>query len=322
MSINIDDFKPKSENHILYKMWNEEYGLEFQDMIKSFMFFLDSNKKRSKLKDKFFLKQNDISVQQLNQYIQSFVECTVIRYFADNFPENFKYEHKLIKGSDLDIECQFEIQNLTFNVEVKATSYINKSLKDDDSLKLRIKGNLDYYEDIYRELQMFSPNLKLEKRYDNNLGSHLKSTQSKLQKDNNKFCNVLILGCNDSNDIQNQYDYLYSKDGGFFSANPLIKHSEFDLIDIVFLTNLFFKHNSEIEQSKLNKESWQFEKSFIVGFRNPYSKDFKKGHLDLIESIIPNYTKSFKEYKDGAVFMPLKHFIHSELGEKRKIYHY
>ena len=58
MSINIENFKPKSENHILNKMWDNEYGLEFQEVIKSFTVFLNTNKKLKKLKDKLFLKQN------------------------------------------------------------------------------------------------------------------------------------------------------------------------------------------------------------------------------------------------------------------------
>lgn len=322
MSINLENFKPKSENHILNKMWNNEYGLEFQEVIKSFTVFLDSNKKFKKLKDKLFLKQNDISNDQLNQYIQTAVEFTVVRYFADNYPENFKYEPNLIAENNTDVECQFKINNLTFNIEVKATSYINNDLKSNDNLKLRTIGRLDNYTELHSFFKTLTPNVESEKRYDNNLKSHLTSAQSKLPKENNyQFCNVLIIGCNDSDDIQNQYHYLYAKNG-FFTENPLIEHNEFDLVDIVFFSNLFFKHNSKIDKPKLNKESWQFEKSFIVGFRNPYRKDQKLEHLDLIEGIIPNYTKSFMEYKVGPEFIRLKHFIHTELGMNRKIYHY
>lgn len=322
MSINLENFKPKSENHILNKMWNNEYGLEFQEVIKSFTVFLDSNKKLKKLKDKLFLKQNDISNDQLNQYIQTAVEFTVVRYFADNYPENFKYEPNLIAENNTDVECQFKINNLTFNIEVKATSYINNDLKNNDNLKLQTIGRLENYTELHNFFKKLIPNIESEKRYDNNLKSHLTSAQSKLPKDTNyQFCNVLIVGCNDSDDIQKQYHYLYAKNG-FFTENPLIEHSEFDLVDIVFFSNLFFKHNSKIDKPKLNKESWQFEKSFIVGFRNPYRKDQKLEHLDLIEGLIPNYTKSFMEYKGAPEFIRLKHFIHTELGMNRKIYHY
>lgn len=318
----MENFKPKSENHTLSKMWNNEYGLEFQEVIKSFTVFLDSNKKLKKLKDKLFLTQNDISVEQLNQYIQSAVECTVVKYFAAKFPENFNYEPNLIIGSNTDVECQFSINNLTFNIEVKATSYINNNLQSNDNLKLRAVGRLENYNDFHNFLRTLMPNVESEKRYDNNLKSHLISTQSKLPEANNhRSCNVLIVGCDDSDDIQNHFHYLYAKNG-FFTQNPLIKHSQFDLVDIVFLSNLFFKHNSNIDCTKLNKESWQFEKSFIVGFRNPYRKDQKLEHLDLIEAIIPNYSKSFKDYNNAPEFIRLKHFIHTELGMNRKIYHY
>lgn len=325
MSINIENFKPKSENHILNKMWDNEYGLAFQEVIKSFTVFLNTKKRIKKLQDKLFLKQNDISTDQLNQYIQSAIELAVVSYFADNFPENFKYEPNLIEGNNTDVECQFKTNNLTFNIEVKASKYINDNLKSNDEFYLRAinMGNLDNYNKGYNFLKTFLPNLKPEKRFDNNLKSHLTSTQSKLPRENNNtFCNVLIIGCNNSDDIQNQYHYLFSRDRGFFSENPLIQHSEFDLVDIIFLSNLFFKHNSEIDETKLNKESWHFEKSFMVGFRNPYRKDSKFEHLELIESIIPNYTKSFMEYKSGPEFFRLQHFIHTELGMNREIYHY
>ncbi|VXC12337.1 conserved hypothetical protein [Flavobacterium sp. 9R] len=325
MSINLENFKPKSENHLLNKMWDNEYGSEFQKVIKDFSVFLNTNKKLKNLQDKLFLNQNNISTDQLNQYIQSAVELTVVRYFANNYPENFKYEPNLIAGNNTDVECQFKINNLTFNIEVKASKYINDDLKSNDEFYLRAigMGNLDNYNKGYNLLKPFLPNLKCEKRYDNSLKSHLTSTQSKLPRENNNdFCNVLIIGCNNSDDIQNQYHYLFSRDRGFFSENPLIQHSEFDLVDIIFLSNLFYKHNSEIDETKLNKESWLFEKSFIVGFRNPYRKSQKLEHLELIESIIPNYTKSFMEYKGGPDFFRLKHFIHTELGMNRKIYHF
>ena len=322
MFIEVENFKPKSENHILNKKWNDEYGLEFQEVIKSFTVFLDSNKKLKKLKDKLFLKQNDISNDQLNQYIQTAVEFTVVRYFADNFPENFKYEPNLIAENNTDVECQFKINNLTFNIEVKATSYINNDLKSNDNLKLQTIGRLENYTELHNFFKTLIPNIESEKRYDNNLKSHLTSTQSKLPRENNNdFCNVLIIGSNNSDDIQNQYDYLYAKNG-FFTENPLIEHREFDLVDIIFFSNLFFKHNPKIDKPKLNKESWQFEKSFMVGFRNPYRRDQKIEHLNLIEATIPNYTKSFMEYKGGPGFNRLKHFIHTELGMNREIDHY
>ncbi|WP_343614068.1 hypothetical protein [Flavobacterium sp.] len=318
----MENFKPKSKNHTLSKMWNDEYGLEFQEVIKSFTVLLNSNKKIEKFKNKLFLKQSDITIDQQNQYIQSAVECTVVKYFIENFPERFSYEPNLIVGNKTDVECQFSIKNLTFNIEVKATSYLNHDMNSNDTINLRSVGRMQNYNEFHNLLRNLMPNLESEKRYDNNLKSHLISTQSKLPKvDNRKFCNVLIVGCNDSDDIQNHFHYLYAQNG-FFTQNPIIEHSNFDLVDIVFLSNLFFKHNFNTDNHKLNKESWQFEKSFIVGFRNPYRKDQKLEHLDLIETIIPNYNKSFKDYKNAPEFIRLKHFIHTELGMNRKIYHF
>ena len=321
MNISIENLKPKSANHVLNKTWNANYGVGFKSTIDAYANFIASNRKLKKLTDKLFLKQENLSNQQINQYIQSAVEMTVVRFFAENFPEHFKLEPKLIYGSNNDVECQFKLNSLLFNIEVKATSYIEKSKKTED-FSLEFKGHLDNYEELHATLQTFLPNLNLEKRFDNNLKSHLCSAQSKFPvTDNNKFCNVLIIGCNDSEDIQKHYDYLHSLHGGFFTKQSFIDNNEFDLVDIVFLTNIFFKHN-EIANPKLNEDSWKLEKSFIVGFRNPFRKNRKEKHLDLIETIVPNYTKSFKEYTGGPKFIRLRHFIHTELGMNRKIYHY
>lgn len=321
--MNISIEKPKSVNHVLNKTWSADYGIGFKSTIDVYANFIDTNRKLKKLTNKLFLKHEDLSTQQINQYIQAAVEMTVVRYFAENFPEHFKLEPKLIDGSDNDVECQFKFNDLLFNIEVKATSYIDKIKRNPEDFSLEFKGHLDNYEELHTTLKTFLPNLNLAKRFDNNLKSHLYSAQSKFPvTDNNKFCNVLIIGCNDSEDIQKHYDYLHSPHGGFFTKQSFIDNRKFDLVDIVFLTNIFFKHNYEIENPKLDEDSWKFEKSFIVGFRNPFRKNRKEKHLDLIETIVPNYTKSFKEYTGGPEFIRLRHFIHTELGMNRKIYHY
>jgi len=216
MNIAIDSFKPNAKNHILHKLWDDEYGLEFKEALKKVTVLLDTNNKLKEMKRKLFLNQTCLSTQQLNQYVQSAVEFTVVKYFAYNFPEYFKYEKNLINGTD--IECQFNHNNLTFNVEVKASSYFNNDFINKNELNLQIKGRYHNYKELQNVFQIFAPNFGIDKRYDNKLGSHLKSTQSKLPiEDNQKYCNVLIIGCNDSDDIQKHYDYLFLRAGGLFS---------------------------------------------------------------------------------------------------------
>jgi hypothetical protein len=322
MEINIEDFKPTSDDHVLKKMWETEYGLGFKNLISNYVKLVDSKKGLNNLMGKLFLKQSTLDTSQKNQYIQTASEVTVVNYFATNYPEFFVLEPKLTGQNNNDVECQFQFNGLKFNVEVKSSSYILDKKKSDSNFQLQIKGHLNEYKELFESMKTVLPNTELEKRFDNNFKSHLCSAQSKLPVDNNiNHCNVLILACNDSEDIQNHYDYLFATEG-FFTSNSFLSHSEFNLVDIVFLTNLFFKHNSDIENPKLDNQSWQFEKSFIVGFRNPFRKDTKNEHLNLIEATVPNYTRSFKEYTGGPEFIRLRHFIHTELGDSRKIYHY
>jgi hypothetical protein len=321
MRTDIEDFKPISKNHVLNKLWNDEYGIEFKNLVSDYLGGNESLKLKKRLSEKLHINHDCVLIQEINQYIQSAVEVSVVRYFKRNFPDFLVIEPRLNSDSNTDVECQFQLEHLTFNIEVKASSYISDKEEQDDNFKIQIKGHLKDYKEIADSLKTFIPNSSLEKRFENNLKSHLLSSQTKYPKCNNKDnCNVLIIGCNDSDDIQNHYDYLFV--GGFFTKDSFVKHSEFDLVDIVFLTNQFFKHNCKNGLKKLDKDSWLFEKSFIVGFRNPFRRDIKTRHLNLIESIIPNYNNIFKEYRGGPDFIKLKHFIHSELGMNRKIYHY
>jgi hypothetical protein len=139
MNISIENLKPKSANHVLNKTWNANYGVGFKSTIDAYSNFIDSNRKLKKLTDKLFLKQENLSDQHINQYIQAALEMTVVRYFAENFPKHFKLEPKLIDGSDNDVECQFKLNNLLFNIEVKATSYIEKSKKKQKTSLLNLK---------------------------------------------------------------------------------------------------------------------------------------------------------------------------------------
>jgi len=322
MEINIEDFKPTSDDHILKKMWETEYGLGFKNLISNYAKLIDTKKKLNNLKGKLCLKHSILNTSQKNQYIQTAAEVTIVNYFATNFPEFIALEPKLTEQNNNDVECQFQFNGFKFNVEVKSSSYILDKKKSDSDFQLQLKGHLNEHMDLYNIMKTVLPGIELEKRFDNNFKSHLCSAQSKFPMDNNiNHCNLLILACNDSEDIQNHYDYLFAT-GGFFTPNSFLDHSEFNLVDMVFLTNLFFKHNNDAINPKLDNQSWQFEKSFIIGFKNPFRKDIKNEHLNLIEAIIPNYNRGFKEYADGPEFMRLRHFIHTELGENRKIYHY
>jgi len=322
MKIKTEDFKPISNDHVLKKMWDTEYGLGFKNLISNYVKTIYNKKELNKLIGKLFLKHNKLDIQQKNQYIHSASEITVVNYFATNFPEFFVLEPKLTGHNNNDVECQFQFNGLTFNIEVKSNSYILDNKKTDSNFHLQIEGRLSEYMELFESIKTILPNTDLEKRFDNSFKSHLHSAQSKFPKaDNNNNCNILILACNDSEDLQNHYNYLFAA-SGFFTSNSFVNHLEYNLVDIVFLTNLFFKHNYDTENPKLDEQSWQFEKSFIIGYRNPFRKDLKNEHLNMIEAIVPNYTQNFKEYSGGPEFIRLRHFIHTELGMNRKIYHY
>ena len=258
-----------------------------------------------------------------------------MRYFASEFKETFFYEPKLNVSSNQNVECQIGISGINFNIEVKAASYDEKE-RIDSKNAFKIKSTGRYQN--YHEISNFFKSILIKKdeetgeenracddrRMDNNLKDFLVLAQSKFPHFNNRsMCNILIVGCDDSDDVQDWYNYLMEH-GGFFTKESYVPSENYNKTDILVLTNLYYKHNPK--HDKRDELSWKFEEYFILCLPNPNAEIQKCEGIRTFTNAIPNYTKQYNRYEKyngkNVPIMKLKHFIHKELGENNRIYHF
>ena len=160
---------------------------------------------------------------------------------------------------------------------------------------------------------------------DNNLKDFLKSADEKFNPDSvDKELNILAVSCDDAEDMQLWYYYMF-KDAGLFTSESFYPNSNFENVDLVLLNNLYFKHN-EYEKKNISN-SWEFKDTFNLIFKNPYAKQSKEDAIQEFLKLCPNYNSQFsgwdisgsaeKEVKDSR---RIADFIKAELEEKQQIY--
>ena len=153
---------------------------------------------------------------------------------------------------------------------------------------------------------------------DNNAKDYLIQAQEKFpQKKDRENYNVLFLCLDDADSIQEWYDY-FTNIQGFFTPESFVPHNNFDKVDSVVFTNLYYKHNRKKMQSN---DAWSFASSFSLFVPNRYAFLQKYEAAMNAYSIIPNYTRDYIKYLkvNDPFIMPLKHFIFDELQNNKKI---
>ncbi|TGK45970.1 hypothetical protein [Leptospira kanakyensis] len=310
------------ENHILNSAYSIsiEYRKELEVVIEEFSKKI-SPKELKALKSKLGLNSNK---HTLESYIQSATETTVVRYFLNNFSENFQYEPSLNFGSNNNIECQILENGNAYNIEVKTPSYYTKEKDGNEKgLNFSTTGRFRNSIELFNSFKnIFKPNeFNISKRMDNNLKDFLISANSKFpNKYPLKHLNILVVACGDSEDFQNFDNYIEDV-GGFFRHDSYINQNLYNKVDCIVLSNLYYKHSPKF--NRMTKESWDFSKAFNIIYTNPFRKNKESDLLNRLLSMIPNYTIEYEEFhnewlqKNKFTFYIMKHFIHKELGEKQ-----
>lgn len=267
-----------------------------------------------------------------DSYIQGAVELAVVRYFAQEFPKDFEYEPKLGAEGDQNVECSVRVEKTQLNVEVKVSRHDRRfKIEDAPGMKLRAYGRVDGFAGLVDELKpiltdtdsgtgdRFEPQVSF--RQDLTMFDHLVSAHKKFASSNPvEHCNILFVGCGDSDDIQDCDEYLTGPTG-LFTGNSIRSPVEFARVDLVFLTSLYYKHSTRY--GKLDAKSWRLADCFVLGFPNPFAEKQKYEAMKVAFAKIPSLTEEFRTFylaKRDHILDPffLKHFIHGELCEKQR----
>lgn len=322
------------ENHYL-RIAKEAKSNYFDEFIQSI----------SKVKD--FLSPKDFKIlwedkMQFNKqkfdekaFIQSACELAVATYFCEK--SDFNVEVKVNPESKKDVDVQFKSNGFTYNIEVKCASFDAKEkVQNSDSFKYGTHGRINGRNDLINIIsssidegsiingESLKPHLEL-KNMDNNLKDFLVSAHEKFNpKAGENELNILLVGCNDAADMQSWVGYLTAPQG-LFTASSFENPANYENVDLVVFTNLYFKHK-DFHKKKISN-SWNLDQTLNLGIINPFSKQNKiKGILNFNTELI-NYNNEINKFKvSGDVpdfvkeIVRIPHFVHEFLERDNKIY--
>jgi len=254
--------------------------------------------------EKMLLKQQEFAEKTFIQYA---VESSAARYFAEKHNENFKVEAKINPTNGKDVDIRFTNRGYTYNVEVKCSDFVSKETIDNqDGFKFSTIGRLPdrgveavktislaLDEGLIKKGEPLKPHLT-SKNMDNNLKIFLELAHEKFNPTPvESEVNILLVGCDDENDIQNWHYYLFAEQG-LFTGSSFAEIKMYTNVDIVVFTNLYFKHNKYFE--KMVRNSWTLEKSFNLVFSNPFRQLQKEKAIKNFLDFFPHFTWDLCNY--------------------------
>lgn len=241
-------------------------------------------------------------------FVQYAVETAVARYFGARFPEGFAVEKRINPANDKDMDCVFLDNGFTFNVEVKCSDFQAKEKIDSlDAFKYETVGRLPDRGEETRQVIAAALDESRAKRgeapkphvagknMDNNLKDFLELAHEKFgPAADERHVNVLVVGCDDAEDIQRWFYYLYEEQGLFTTA-PFSDPLRYCNVDVVVLTNQYFKHNRVLTKSVTN--SWDLGAGFNLTIANPHRSQPKKAGVLHFINLLPNFTSALAAYQ-------------------------
>lgn len=269
------------------------------------------------------------------QFIQFACEATIVKFFAEKYKTNLAIEKKINPANKMDVDLVFSENGFTFNIEIKCSDFNAKEAIDaTNTLKIQPIGRLEGFDETLADLkELLKPvadKLNLDsivatKNMDNSLKDFLLSANNKFNSNaTDSELNILSVSCNDAEDMQLWYYYMF-KDKGLFTSQSFHPTAEFENVDVVILNNLYYKHNEYHKKKLLN--SWEFGNCFNLIFCNPFAKRKKDAAINELLQICPNQNSDFRQWKMPGVAdevvkdsRRIADYIKGELEEKHKIF--
>lgn len=276
----------------------------------------------SKSVDKFCNKLQLRNSYNKNKCFQGLSE---MMFWLYSIRMNYDFEidkqlHIKSENNNSDIDIQILKDGYCFNIEVKTPNQIEKT--GESVLNITIPFRVFDRKELQDEkLGKVTDNLAQEiignshRKYtaskqtkidDNKVIEYLKSGQTKFTHEE-KSINVLALSVT-SHQMSDYWGYLYNPytgiftdqfAGKFFDKNRNeVKHSDFDKVDVIYLTNIVEGHLRCLKDF----DSWKLENYCSILFINPFSQRTRKrsdfeAYRKLLE-ILPNDTLKFKNEHD------------------------
>jgi hypothetical protein len=308
-----------------YLLKNDDFGYSSgaTDAINKIASFISSREVEKLKNEKLQVKANTF---RESQYLQFAAELTISVYFARNFTDTFRYEDKVNPPKDVD--CSYIEKGIKFNIEVKCADYTkSKKINCSQGILLDSLGRYgDYYElkeKLGNILSSSETPLLLQQNMDNKLKDFLLSSHEKfICPSKNDHLNILIVCCDNAQDIQKWYSYMFEAQG-LFTEHSFFDQESYNSVDVVVLSNVYHRHHNYKKKDKIINH-WDFGSAFNLIFLNPFRLLEKEKAMKLLYNTIPSFTKDFFEYEgpidsEGKVHSQIKMpYLIDEIEKREK----
>lgn len=261
---------PKSDLHF-YNCENADYRRELEEWLNVLDSFLTKKQFKSLVAHKLQFERPTFDI---DQYIQSACEITVMSRMYADFKDGFEYEPKHnINNPEhqrKDIDFSFIYHLLQVNVEVKCFSRLKlqDSIPSGEQGKCRPKSRFLSLKDFFN------------------------SANEKFRAPGSFESNILVVCCYNLDDFIDVANSLAGSSGVCFRKNRPDEQAEcifdvndFDKIDGVIVTNLAFHHENFNRRNDGNYLSpWNFTNTFSMGFQ--VHNNGKPGFKETIDQLI------------------------------------
>ncbi|CED59743.1 Putative uncharacterized protein [Moritella viscosa] len=247
------ELSPVSDMHF-YNCENTKYKEHLTASINAVTPLLTNKQKRALINHKLQFKRHGFDI---NQYIQSACELSVISRMYVDFINGFEYEPKRnvkdVEHKNKDVDFSFEYESLRLNVEVKCFNRrtTESSISDSEQENVRIKSRFLPLKDFF---------IKSNEKF---------GYQGEFE------ANVLFVCCYDladfidvSNSLAGQSGVCFRKNSPDENKDCVLDVADFEKIDVVIVSNVAFHHenfNRSNDGHFLNP--WDFLDTFVMGFQ-------------------------------------------------------
>lgn len=275
-----------------------EYRNGMMSAINDLSNYLNKQQIEDLLKNKLQLFSNSFNEPQ---YLQAVCELVICSHLARKYKDAFRYELEVNPPKNVD--CSFTENDIQFNIEIKCADFSKSNLiSKEDGFKIAFLGRnpdsdkiIHDLAGLFQELPGRKPLLK-QQHMDNKLKDYLQSAHGKFsQQQRTDHLNILAICCDTPMDIQKWFGYMYEHQG-LFTEESFSEKGSYNLVDVVFITNLYHRHHAYLNKDKIT-DHWLLDKSFNLIFSNPYRCQDKKSAILRFTEIIPNYSYELDAYR-------------------------
>ena len=226
------------------------------------------------LQEKLFIP-ND-SRFKLDRYLQSAAELSVQNDLKQNpSARNFEIDKKIHPPKN--VEAFYEAGGAVVSLEVKCAE---EKFPDPNSLVLKSAGRVPDFSkkagvlhELFRDSQLGHV-LETDKNMDNAMKDFLLSANAKFSPSSSvNSLNILFVACGNIGNINNWWLTLHGSHE-LFAVDSYYPKEEFELVDIVILSNLKFLHTEAREH-----HDWTLKNAFLFPCVNPHGRKSLVGSM-------------------------------------------